>query len=105
MVGNSGPPLVVRNLIKGWIIASSMLYLRPRLAHLTYLVEVFVKYAEELVPPSFQTHKLMVNITDKVTLKVHRAPRGIKSCKQGLHHRHPWQELVKNKRLRKLVGR
>ena len=56
MVGNDGSPLVVRNLIKGWIIASSMLYLRPRLAHLTNLIKVLVKNAEEFVTPSFQTH-------------------------------------------------
>ena len=101
MVGNDGSPLVVRNLIKGWIIASSMLYLRPRLAHLTNLMEVFVKYTGEFLPPSFQTH----DKTDQVTLEVHRAARGLESRKQGLHHRHPWQELVKNKILRKLVGR
>ena len=86
------------NLIKGWIIASSMLYLGPRLAHLTNLVEVFVRYAEEFVPPTFQTHEFVMIKIDQVTLEVHRAPRGLESRKQGLHHRHPWQELLKSKK-------
>ena len=61
-------------------------------------MEVFVKYTGEFLPPSFQTH----DKTDQVTLEVHRAARGLESRKQGFYHWHPWQELVKNERIKKV---